>query len=382
MYIERTLSKQISSRLASSSKVIILYGPRQVGKTTLINHILKGYSLRTLKIDADESKYLDILGSKDVEKLRSLISGYDLLVLDEAQQIPHIGTNLKLIHDHIPEIKVIVTGSSSFDLSSKVTEPLTGRHWSYELFPISFGELRKSMNEVELNNQLEDRLVYGSYPELFQIQSYDERKKHLNSICTSYLFKDVLKIAQIRNSGRLRDLLKLIAFQIGNEVSLSELGSIVGMSKDTVAHYIDLLEKSYVLFRLRGLSRNLRKEVSKMDKIYFYDLGIRNSIIDMVKPLSERNDVGQLWENLLIVERLKHNAYRQIQASSYFWRLHTGAELDYVEEVSGKLHGYEFKWGNKNAKCPKSWISTYPKSTFKTINRDNYLSFIVNGEQA
>ncbi|PIY68722.1 AAA family ATPase, partial [Candidatus Roizmanbacteria bacterium CG_4_10_14_0_8_um_filter_39_9] len=370
MYIERLPSKQIASHLVSSSKVIILYGPRQVGKTTLINHILKGSPLRTLKIDADESKHLDILGSKDVEKIRSFTSGYDLLVIDEAQQIPHIGTNLKLIHDHISEIKVMVTGSSSFNLSNKVTEPLTGRYWSYELFPISFSELKGTMNENELNNQLEDRLIYGSYPELFQIQSYDERKKHLNNLCNSYLFKDVLKIAQIRNSEKLRDLLKLLAFQMGNEVSLSELGSIIGMSKDTIAHYIDLLEKSYVLFRLRGLSRNLRKEVSKMDKIYFYDLGIRNSIIDMVKPLGERNDVGQLWENFLIVERMKHNAYQQEQTTPYFWRLHTGAELDYVEEVSGQLNGYEFKWGSKNAKCPKSWSSTYPKSTFKTINRD------------
>lgn len=376
MYIERSITPHISQRLISSSKIIILYGPRQVGKTTLINHILEKQSFRTLKIDADEQKYTDILSKKDVNALQSLTSGYSLLVIDEAQQIENIGTTLKLIHDHIPQIKVIITGSSSLDLSNKVSEALTGRHIPFELFPISYDELRRRDNVFELNTQLEERLIYGSYPEIFSIHSFEERKEYLRNMCTSYLFKDILQISHIRNSAKLKDLLKLLAFQIGNEVSLSELGTQLGMSKDTVASYIDLLEKSYVVFRLHGLSRNLRNEVSKMDKIYFYDLGIRNSIIGMIKPINERNDVGQLWENFLIVERLKYNTYQQNYNSTYFWRLHTGAEIDYVEENEGFMHAYEFKWGKKGSKCPEKWSQTYIGSTYEAVNQDNYHSFI------
>lgn len=376
MYIQRILSAQIIKKIQTDSKIIIIYGARQVGKSTLVRHVLEQLPYRTLSIDADEGKYTEILSSKNVEKLRSLIAGYELLVIDEAQQIPNIGVNLKLIHDHIPEIKVVVTGSSSFDLANKLSEPLTGRHWSYVLFPLSFSEIALRKNSFEVDQMREDRLVFGSYPELFKIQSFIERKEYIDKLCTSYLFKDILQIAQIRNADKLRDLLKLLAFQIGHEVSLSELGTRLGMSKDTVSHYIDLLEKSFVVFRLRGLNRNLRKEVSKMNKIYFYDLGIRNSVIDMVRPLSERSDVGQLWENLMVVERLKHNAYSQKNTSSYFWRLQTGAEIDYVEEVGGSMHGYEFKWGKKPGKCPKSWSTTYPGSTFEVINQENHLPFI------
>jgi len=376
MYIKRALLPTILNQIQETSKIIILYGARQVGKTTLIDHLLPDVKYKTLRIDAQELKYRDVLSSNDVEKLKSFTAGYQLLIIDEAQQISNIGSNLKLIHDHIPKLKVLVTGSSSFDLANKLAEPLTGRHYSHTLYPISLGELSEGKSTFEAHNLIEDRLIYGSYPEVITIQSYRERKEYLNNLCSSYLYRDVLQIAQIKNSSKLRDLLKLLAFQIGSEVSLSELGVRLSMSKDTVSRYIDLLEKSFVLFRLTGLSRNLRKEVSKMDKIYFYDLGVRNSIIDMVKPLNERNDVGQLWENYLLVERFKYNSYKQRYSTPYFWRLHTGAEIDYIEEIEGVMHGYEFKWGNKLKKCPASWNETYTSSTFQTINQDNYLSFI------
>lgn len=378
MYIQRLIFDQIKKRILKSPKVVIIYGARQVGKTTLVNKLVNDISLKTLRIDAEDSRYTDVLSSKNIDRLKSLVAGYQLVVIDEAQQIPEIGTTLKLIHDHISEVKVIATGSSSFDLSNKVMEPLTGRHWSYTLYPISYGELALDNNSFELDQRLENNLVYGSYPETISIPSLEEKKEYLNNLCSSYLFKDVLQIAQVRNSLKLQQLLKMLAYQIGSQVSLNEIGTKLDMNRDTVIRYIDLLEKSFVIFRLGGLSRNLRNEVTKMDKIYFYDLGIRNSIIDMLKPLNDRNDVGQLWENFLIIERMKHNTYSNIQTSNYFWRLSTGAEIDFVEEKEGKYYGYEFKWGDKQVKTPNSWLTGYPDATHTTINKNSYLSFITN----
>ncbi len=380
MYIPRLITDQIKNKMLHSSKVVIIYGARQVGKTTLLNHIVEELPLRTLRIDAEDARYTDVLSSKNTQHLKSLVAGYDLVVIDEAQQIPDIGTTLKLIHDHIPEIRVVATGSSSFDLSNKVMEPLTGRHWAYTLYPISFGELAKQNNAFELDQRVEEILIYGSYPEIIAIQSLEKKKEYLNSLVSSYLFRDVLQISQVRNSLKLRQLLKLLAYQIGSQVSMTELGTRLDMSKDTVARYIDLLEKSFVVFRLGGLSRNMRNEVTRMDKIYFYDLGVRNSIIDMLKPLHDRNDAGQLWENFIISERIKHNAYQNNQASYYFWRLTTGAEIDLVEETDGRFHGCEIKFGEKQGKPPASWQVGYPGSDYTTINRRNYLSFITNVE--
>lgn len=378
MYIPRLISEQIETRVLNSPKVVILYGARQVGKTTLVNHLIDKVNLKTLKIDAEDMRYNEVLSSRNGDRLKTLVAGYQLVVIDEAQQIPEIGATLKLIHDHISDVRVIATGSSSFDLSNKVMEPLTGRHWAYTLFPISYGELANQNNAFELDQKLDEALIYGMYPETLAMQSLGDKKEYLDRLCSSYLFKDVLQVSQIRNSLKLRQLLKMLAYQIGNQVSLSELATRLDMGKDTVARYIDLLEKSFVVFRLGGLSRNLRNEVTKMDKIYFYDLGIRNSLIDTLKPLNDRNDVGQLWENFLISERIKHNAYSGGHASAYFWRLSTGAEIDFVEEREGQYHGFEFKWGDKQAKSPASWQMGYPGASFTIINRNNYLSFITN----
>jgi len=349
-----------------------------VGKTTLSVQIIQSLNLKTLTINGDQSRFQDVFSSLSLERIRSLVAGYELLFVDEAQRIPEIGTAIKIILDNLSSLKVLVTGSSSLDLASKVSEPLTGRVWSYHLYPISFLELSYDANHEELNSTLEERLVFGSYPEIFSIVSDEQKREYLQNLSDAYLYKDLIEFGEIKNSSKIRDLLKLLAFQIGSQVSLTELGNSLGMSKDTVGRYIDLLEKSYVVFRLKGFSRNLRKEVVKMDKIYFYDLGIRNILIDNLSGLNNRNDFGQLWENFLIVERMKLLAYKQHPISTYFWRTYTGAELDYVEEKEGKLSGFEFKFGYKVSKAPSSWTSTYSNSDFKCINRENYLQFILD----
>lgn len=377
MYIPRILTAPISEKLTASKKGVIVYGARQVGKTTLACEIIKNLNLKTQVINGDQSRYIDIITSRDLNKIKSLVSGYDMLFVDEAQRIPEIGINLKIILDNLPSFKVLVTGSSSLDLASKISEPLTGRVWSYHLYPISFLELSALKNKAELDNNLEERLIYGSYPEIFSYESLFQKQEYLQIISDAYLYRDLLEFGDIKNSTKIRDLLKLLAFQIGHEVSLTELGTQLGMSKDTVSRYIDLLEKSFIVFRLGGFSRNLRKEVSKMDKIFFYDLGVRNILIDNLKPLKDRNDAGVLWENFLITERLKLNASKQDLVSSYFWRTHTGAELDFVEEKNGTLYGFEFKSGDKTAKVPLGWVKAYPNSKFKCINKNNYLDFIL-----
>ncbi|MBU3978655.1 ATP-binding protein [Patescibacteria group bacterium] len=377
-HIARSLTAPIIEKLNSSKKGIIIYGARQVGKTTLVNEIIKKLNLKTLNINGDQSRFIDIITSRDLSKIQSLVSGYEMLFVDEAQRIPEIGINLKIILDNIPNLKILVTGSSSLDLASKISEPLTGRVWSYHLYPVSILELSSFQNRSELDDNLEERLIFGSYPEIFSYESFFQKREYLQTISDAYLYRDLIEFGDIKNSSKIRDLLKLLAFQIGSEVSLTEIGSSLSMSKDTVSRYIDLLEKSFIIFRLRGFSRNLRKEVTKMDKIFFYDLGIRNILIDNLKPLKDRNDLGLLWENFLLIERMKLNSARQDLVSGYFWRTHTGAELDYIEEKNGNLFGYEFKSGNKIVKTPSGWIKTYPESKFQCINNNNYLNFILD----
>src|SRR3990167_2409506 len=375
--LNRSLKSIVIEALTTTNKGVIIYGARQVGKTTLANEIIRSLGLRTLMVNADQSKYFDILSSRDVNKLKNFTEGYDLLFIDEAQRIPEIGINLKIILDNFKNLKVVVTGSSSLDLASKISEPLTGRILTYKLYPISFLELSSFLNKFELDAQLEERMIYGSYPEIFSIVGENNKREYLQNLSDSYLYKDLLELGDIRNSSKIRDLLKLLAFQIGSEVSMSELGSSLGMGKDTISRYIDFLEKSYVIFSLGGFNRNLRKEVTKMDKIYFYDLGIRNILIDNMKPIKDRVDAGQLWENFIILERMKLNEDKRILFSDYFWRTHTGAELDYVEEKNGILYGFEFKSGKKVSKVPVGWLKAYPESKFQCINKNNYLDFIL-----
>jgi len=375
--IPRYITNTIIQRLQQSNKIIILYGARQVGKTTLIKAILKNDSDKVLEINADQIKYRDILSSTDLTQIKRLVSGYDLLFIDEAQQVPDIGLNLKIISDNIPELKIIATGSSSFELANKISEPLTGRKWTFTLFPISLLELSEFKNPFELDSELSDFLTFGMYPEVFSYENRLDKMDYLKEIVESFLYKDLLTLSQIKNAGKIYELLQLLAYQIGSPVSYSELGRKLGLSTDTVISYIDLLEKVFVIFRLPGFSRNLRKEITKNKKIYFYDTGIRNVVVEDFSLPEKRPDIGALWENFIISERIKRNKYKRAHTNSYFWRTYTGAELDYIEESSGKLSGFEIKWKKKKAKVPKSWIENYESADFNVVNAENYQNFVL-----
>ena len=378
MKVPRTLLTTVISDLRSATGGVIIYGPRQVGKTTIVNDVLNEVGVKTLVLNGDErGDWWESLTSRELLKIKQLVFGYDALFVDEAQRIPEIGLSLKILLDNFPKLKVIVTGSSSLDLASKISEPLTGRVNSYKLFPISQGELSNMWTPFEKEQNLEERLIYGSYPKMFSINGKEKRAKYLRNLTDGYLYRDLLEFGDIRNSTKIRDLLKLLAFQVGSQVSVTELGGALELSRSTVDRYIDLLEKSFVIFRLQGFSRNLRKEVTKMDKIYFYDTGVRNAIIGNLNLLVDRDDVGRLWENFLVVERMKRQEYNGTLYSHYFWRLTSGAELDLVEDEGGKLTGFEFKYSNKNAKPPKSWAETYPGSFYQFVNRENWQDFVI-----
>lgn len=354
----------------------MIFGPRQVGKTTLLNIFLKDTSYK-YKIDTGENINLQSLfASRDLNKIISYAEGYDLIVIDEAQKIPLIGSGLKMLVDSLPKIRIIVTGSSSFELAGQIGEPLTGRKNTLTLFPIAQLELKNIYNNFELKEKLEDWLIYGSYPEVVTSRTKEKKIDRIKELYESYLLKDVLELERVKGSKVLMDLLRLLAFQIGSEVSLSELGRQLGIDSKTVARYLDIFEKAFVVYNLRGYSRNLRKEITKKSKYFFYDNGIRNAIINNFNPIDSRNDVGQLWENYLFIERVKKNAYTKTYANYYFWRTWDNKEVDFVEERDGKLFGYEFKWGDKKTKPPKDWVETYKNSEYAVINKENYLDFI------
>ena len=376
--IERTIEEKITDILKKQRKILVLYGARQVGKTTLINTTTKNFQGKILRINADEQLYHETLSSRDFSKLKGLVEGYDLLFIDEAQRIPDIGINLKILYDNIPKLKIIVSGSSSLELANRVNEPLTGRINTNILYPLSVLEWQKhkGLNDFEISLKLEEFLLYGMYPELFSYENFDQKRKYLNDLTRSYLYKDILTLANIKYPEKLNQLLKLLAWQVGQLVSIQELSTTLQIHRESLLNYISLLEKSFVIFRLSGFNRNLRKEVVKMDKIYFYDTGVRNALINNFSSLQIRNDKGQLWENFLMAERKKENAYGDAFVNSYFWRTYSGAELDLIEEKDGQLHGYEFKWRNKKAKVPALWTNTYKNSTFECINTDNFLKWL------
>lgn len=375
--IPRSIDNQIINKLLKSDKIIILYGARQVGKTTLIKTLLNSNFTNILEVNADQQKYKDVLSSTDLEQLKRFVAGYDLLFIDEAQRIPNIGLNLKIIHDNMPHLKVIATGSSSFELANKISEPLTGRTWTFLLYPISILEWSEIHNPFEIDQRISEFLTFGMYPEVFSYENGQDKMDYLKELCNSFLYKDLLDLQHIKNSGKIFDLLRLLAFQIGSPVSYNELGKKLGLSTDTVISYINLLEKVFVIYRMPGFSKNLRKEITKNKKIYFYDIGVRNALIDDFTLPAKRPDIGHIWENFIISERIKRNSYKRLHLSSYFWRTYTGAELDYVEQGSGTLAGYEIKWADKIVKIPKSWKENYPKADFQTINAKNYQEYII-----
>ena len=360
-------------RILGNGKIVMLYGPRQTGKSTLLKERFSGPDV--LWLDGDDYDVLAILTKKTSTQLKNLFEGKKRLIIDEAQNIPGIGHTLKQIHDHVKDIEVIVTGSSSFEISTAASEPLTGRKWEFHLFPLSVVELTDHHGMLEESRLLEQRLIYGLYPEIVTHPADAERR--LLELSTSYLYKDVLKWQEIKKPAELDKLVQALAFQVGNEVSYNELAQMTGLTNETVQRYIDLLEKSFVIFSLPSFSRNLRNEIKKGRKIYFYDNGIRNAIIRQFQPLSRRNDVGALWENFLIVERMKFNSWNDQFPNTYFWRTHAQQEIDYIEDIHGILHAYEFTWNEKRKKKLASGFSkTYPDHLFKVVNRENYYEYI------
>lgn len=358
------------------NKVLIIYGPRQVGKTTLVKSFLQKTDLQYQFFTGDQLDFARDFSLCDLSLIKKMLGNSNLLVIDEAQKIENIGTALKLVVDNIQDIYVIVTGSSSFDLANSTTEALTGRKNVVTLYPLSCMELAYHYTAYEIDKALPDYLIYGMYPNILTYQGYQEKQNRIVEIKDSYLIKDILEFHRVKRSQVVIDLLKLLAFQVGSQVSTLELGKQLGLDNKTVATYLELLEKSFILYRLNGFSRNLRKEVRKMSKYYFYDLGIRNALISNFNHLSDRNDVGQLWENFLLMERIKSHAYQKQPVNYYFWRTYDKKEIDLIEERAGTLSGYEFKWNQKHTPAPKEWLSTYENATYSVINRDNYQQFI------
>lgn len=352
-----------------------LFGARRTGKTFLMEQIrdrIEGKQI--LMVQGDNLDVAEILSSQRLSVLKQFTVGYDYLFIDEAQKIPGIGDNLKLIVDNIPELAVFVTGSSAFDLKNKIGEPLTGRSKYFYLYPIAQLELKDDFLTSKEN--LESRLIYGSYPQIMTATTEMERRNLLESIKNGVLLKDILELDNLKDSLFILNLLRLIAFQIGNDVSATELANRLGVSKNTVTRYLELLEKCYILFSLPGFSRNLRKEITKSHRYFFWDNGIRNVIISNFNRLSLRDDTGRLWENFCISERLKRNHNLRMHCNYYFWRTYDQKEIDLIEESDGYLTGFEFKWTEKTAKIPHEFLATYKNSTFNIIHKENYLDFV------
>lgn len=376
--IQRFYDSKIEA-LLKADKVLVIYGPRRVGKTTLVTNYLSSLP-KDIKIYRSTGENLELkttLESQNFSRIIPFFKDYNLIFIDEAQKIENIGSGLKIIVDQIPGKKIIATGSSSFDLSNKVGEPLVGRQTVLKLFPLAIMEIKKEYGNAYIMENLDNLLVFGNYPEVITSTSFDEKISYLTQIRDSYLYKDLLELENIKNSRKIYDLLRLIAYQIGKEVSLQELGSQLGLSKNTVERYLDLLEKAFVLINLRGYSRNLRKEITKTSRYYFYDNGILNAVTGNFRLIPERNDIGQLWENFLFIERLKKQEYRRIYANNYFWRTWDQKEIDFIEEREGKLFGFEFKYRKEKYKKPKLFLDTYPEAEVKLINKDNFLDFVI-----
>lgn len=364
------------SKIITPGKVIIIYGARQVGKTTLVRKFLETKPFNSFMVTGDDIVAREYLESQSVEKLKAFVGAHELLIVDEAQYIKNIGLNLKLLVDHIPGLRIIATGSSSFDLARQTGEPLTGRKFTLKLFPLAQAELSAGESIHETDANLELRLIYGSYPEVVTTTDNAGRERYLQEMVSAYLFKDILQLEGIRHADKLLRLLQLLAFQIGHEVSVAELGGQLGMSKNTTDHYLDLLEKVFVIYRRNGFSRNLRKEITKSSRFYFMDNGIRNALIRNFNPLALRDDIGALWENYIMVERMKFMEYTGQAAVSWFWRTYDQKEIDLIEEHAGRLYGYEIKWVAEKTKAPRQWTAHYPNAKFQVITRANYRGFI------
>ncbi len=375
MVIKRILQEEIFRRI-TPGKVIVIYGARRVGKTFLLRELVNSFEGKTLLLNGEDYDVQSILANRSVANYRHLFNGVDLLAIDEAQNIPEIGNVLKLIVDEIDGIRVIASGSSSFDLLNKTGEPLVGRSVKFQLLPFSSKEISSVETPFAMKQNLELRMLYGSYPEVVTMSNNDMRIEYLREIVDSYLLKDILAVDGIKNASKMQNLLRLIALQVGSEVSYDELGTQLGMSKNTIERYLDLLSKVFVVYRVGAFARNIRKEICKAGKWYFYDNGVRNAIINNFSPLALRSDVGSLWENYFISERRKYIYNNLKHIEQYFWRTYDKQELDLVEECDGKLLAMEIKWGNKNPKLPNVFANAYQGAEYQVISRDNYLDWV------
>jgi hypothetical protein len=376
--INRAIFNEIKAQI-KTGRVLLLLGARRVGKSHLLRQVISELNpSELLLLNGEDQTTIDRMAVRSVENFKLLLGNAKFLFIDEAQNIPDIGTKLKLLVDEIPNVHVIVTGSSMFELTNKLGEPLVGRSHIIQLFPFAQLEYQPYENIIETDSRLEQRLIYGSYPELIHLPDIEEKKDYLEGLVNSYLLKDILAYEGIKKADKIIDLLRLIAFQIGNEVSIDELSiNLKGISRNTIESYLDLLSKVFVIYPVKGFSRNLRKEISKSNRWYFYDNGIRNALIRNYNPLNLRNDIGQLWENYLMSERMKINAYLKRRVNTYFWRTYDQQEIDLVEESGTDLSAFEFKWNKSKVKIPTAWKNNYADATFEVICKDVYLNFVL-----
>ena len=372
----RNLQSVIQER-CFQGKAIILLGARQVGKTTLLKKIIHEQQVDALYLNCDEPQTVAALTKCNLKELQMVIGANKFVVIDEAQKVDNIGLTLKLIVDNMPDVQVIATGSSAFELRNCLNEPLTGRKYEYQMFPISSKEIYQSSGYIDLKGLLETRLIYGSYPDI--LNHANDARELLRMLTDSYLYKDILATDNLRKPDVLDKLLRALAFQVGSEVSYNELAQTIGTDSKTVERYIELLEKCYIIFRLHGLSRNLRNELKKAKKIYFYDNGVRNAVIQQFAPLELRNDAGALWENFFISERIKRNHYQQNYCNIYFWRTKSQLEIDYIEEQNGQMTAFEMKWNPKksNTSIPETFLNAYDVKETVVITPDNYLDYLL-----
>ena len=375
MIVERTILKRIE-RYLFKGKIIAIYGARQVGKTTLVKELIKKFPDDSIYLNCDEPDIRSLLSNKTSTELRFVIGDKKLVVIDEAQRVKDIGITLKLMVDNFPEKQIVVTGSSTFELTGEIEEPLTGRKIDFILFPFSLEEISQVYSPLEIKRILPKFLVFGMYPEV--VLKPELSRELLRSIAYSYAFKDIFKLYQIRNPEVLEKLLQALALQLGAEVSYNELSSLVGVDKNTVANYIRILEQAFIVFKLPPLSRNLRNELKKLRKVFFYDVGVRNAYINNFNPIDLRDDVGKLWENFVIMERMKLLFNHGLNANFYFWRRNK-KEIDLIEEREGKLYAYEIKWRKPKVRLPRVFQEAYPNSQFSVITRDNFLEFLLPG---
>ena len=374
--VRRTLQDMIEQHLFGR-KAILLIGARQVGKSTLLEQVVKDRTEQILRLNCDEPEVREMLTNINSQQLRLLIGSHKIVLIDEAQRVTNVGLTLKLLVDNFPDVQLLVTGSSSLRLRDTINEPLTGRKWEYNLYPLSTGELINEQGLLGVKQLLETRLIYGSYPDV--LNHRDDARAVLSNLSGSYLYQDLLSLEGIRKPALLEKLLVALALQVGSEVSYNELAQTIGSDPKTVEKYIDLLEKCFVIFRLPAFSRNVRTELKKGRKVYFYDNGIRNAVLQNFTPLALRNDVGALWENFFISERIKHNHYMGNYAKSYFWRTTQQQEIDYIEECDGMFTAFEMKWNPKKASVsvPSPFKNEYPLRQFVVVTPENYLEWTV-----